>query len=88
MGEGRQNTDRNNMVSMDFSNINIPHGTIRDDEELLFDHEHTDGTKITYHYRYFFMQNIKDARRICKSYGMALPEPRNAAFNVALATLR
>merc|ERR1712176_944273 len=35
-GQGKDGTDRNNMVSMEASNWNIPHGIIRDDEPLTF----------------------------------------------------
>ena len=86
-GEGRDQTDRNNMVSMDASNWNIPQGHVLGDDLKLFTVEREDEENEIYEYREINNVNFFNARHLCRQYDMALPEPRDAAFNEALRNL-
>jgi len=85
-GQGKDQTDRNNMVSMEASNYNIPHGKVEGDEVKTFKVEYSTG-ETTYEYRIIEHVNPSDAQRMCENFGMSLPEPRDEIFNNALKEL-
>ena len=77
-GEGRDQTDRNNMVAMDGPNWNIPNGDLPDEElkTFFFGVEKFD-------YRIFRNQNFNfhEAKQQCERYNMQLPEPKTESEN-------
>ena len=83
-GEGRDQTDRHNMVSMDERNWNIPQGNVVGDDLKLFTVERENDENEIYEYRELNNVDIFDARHLCRQYGMELPEPKDAEFNEAL----
>merc|ERR1712048_908704 len=78
--------DRNNMVAMETSNWNFPHGKVVGDEVKTFKVEYETGNEI-YEYRTIEHVNPIDAVKFCENFGMTLPEPRDKIFNDALKEL-
>jgi len=82
-GEGRDQTDRNNLVQVYAPNWNIPAGKVVGDEVQIFTVSYEDREE-RFEYRTFRNIDIKDARILCAQYGMGMPEPRDATFNEQL----
>ena len=77
-GEGRDQTDRNNMVAMGGPNWNIPNGDLPDEELKTF---FLGAEK--FDYRIFRNQNFNfhEAKQQCERYNMQLPEPKTESEN-------
>jgi hypothetical protein len=84
-GEGKDKSDRHNIVTMDAPGLNIPHGL--KSAKKTFTVEYNDG-QITYEYYKILNVDIHEARIMCKQLGMNLPEPSDQKFNDALVALR
>ena len=78
-GEGRDQTDRNNMISMGGPNWNIPNGKLENSKELKSFKFGNDD----YDYRIFDDDdfNFLDAKQHCERYNMVLPSPKNDEQN-------
>ena len=81
-GEGRDQTDRSNMVAVGAPNWNIPKGELEEEDEL--------GTfqfgSETFEYRIFENKNFNflEAKQQCERYNMALPELKSSRQNAQI----
>merc|ERR1711953_1080587 len=88
-GQGKENTDRNNIVPMLVPNSNIPAGFIADqrqNDDLPVDHFSVteDGETKTYYVRSSYGANLHEIPDVCHSFGMSMPIPTSEAYNEAL----
>jgi len=88
-GQGKDGTDRNNIVPMLVPNSNIPAGFIADqrqNDDLPVDHfsvEENGETKI-YYVRSSHGATLAEIPDVCHSFGMSMPIPTSEAYNEAL----